>query len=32
MQPIPPVNAALGLPMSTQLKQNLSDLSDKAAF
>lgn len=32
MQPIPPVNAALGLPMSEQLKQNLADLSDKPAF
>lgn len=32
MQPIPPVNAALGLPMSAQLQQNLKDLSDKPAF
>ena len=32
MQPIPPVNAALGLPMSEQLKDNLSALSDKPAF
>lgn len=32
MQPIPPVNAALGLPMSDQLKANLQALSDKAAF
>lgn len=32
MQPIPPVNAALGLPMSEQLKKNLVELSDKPAF
>ena len=32
MQPIPPVNAALGLPMSEQLKENLTALSDKPAF
>lgn len=32
MNPIPPANTALGLPMSTALKQNLTDLSDKPAF
>ena len=32
LQPIPPVNAALGLPMSEQLKDNLQALSDKPAF
>ncbi|HEY4664021.1 MAG TPA: amino acid ABC transporter substrate-binding protein [Comamonas sp.] len=32
MKPIPPANTALGLPMSTALKQNLTDLSDKPAF
>ncbi len=32
MKPIPPVNAALGLPMADQLKQNLVDLSDKPSF
>lgn len=32
MQPIPPVNAALGLPMSPELKQNTVDLSDKPSF
>ena len=32
MKPIPPTNAALGLPMSDALKKNLSDLSDKPAF
>lgn len=32
MKPIPPVNAALGLPMSAELKQNIIDLSDKPSF
>ena len=32
MQPIPPTNSALGLPMADALKQNLVDLSDKPAF
>ncbi|MNT89065.1 Glutamate/aspartate periplasmic-binding protein precursor [compost metagenome] len=32
MKPIPPTNAALGLPMSDALKKNLVELSDKAAF
>ena len=32
VQPIPPSNAALNLPMSEQLKQNLVELSDKPAF
>lgn len=32
MKPIPPVNAALGLPMSAELKQNTIDLSDKPSF
>ena len=32
MQPIPPTNTALGLPMSDELKKNLVELSDKPAF
>lgn len=32
VQPIPPSNMALNLPMSEQLKQNLVELSDKPAF
>lgn len=32
LQPIPPVNAALGLPMAQQLQQNLVELSDQPAF
>ncbi|MDF1485562.1 transporter substrate-binding domain-containing protein [Ramlibacter sp. H39-3-26] len=32
MQPIPPKNAALGLPMSQQLKDNIKNPSDKPAF
>lgn len=32
MKPIPPVNAALGLPMSAELNQNIIDLSDKPSF
>jgi glutamate/aspartate transport system substrate-binding protein len=31
MQPIPPKNVPLNLPMSEQLKQNLKALSDKPA-
>jgi len=32
MQPIPPTHAVLGLPMSKELKQNLTERSDKPAF
>jgi len=32
MQPIPPKNAALGLPMSEQLQRNLQERGDKPAF
>ena len=32
MSPIPPRNTPLNLPMSTELKQNMSDLSDKPAM
>lgn len=32
LQPIPPTNSALGLPMNDQLKANLAELSDKPAF
>ena len=32
MSPIPPRNTPLNLPMSNELKQNLSDLSDKPAM
>lgn len=32
LQPIPPTNTALGLPMNEQLKKNLTELSDKPAF
>jgi len=31
MQPIPPKNTPLNLPMSPQLKENLKALSDKPA-
>ncbi|WEE77890.1 amino acid ABC transporter substrate-binding protein [Comamonas testosteroni] len=32
MQPIPPKNAALGLPMSEQLQRNVQERGDKPAF
>ena len=32
LQPIPPTNSALGLPMNDELKANLSALSDKPSF
>jgi len=32
MQPIPPTNAVLGLPMSEELKHNVTERSDKPAF
>ena len=32
MQPIPPANSVLGLPMNDELKKNLTELSDKPAF
>ena len=31
MQPIPPANSVLGLPMNAELKKNLTELSDKPA-
>jgi len=32
MQPIPPTNTVLGLPMGEALKKNMAELSDKPAF
>jgi hypothetical protein len=32
MQPIPPRNTAIGLPMSKELRDNLKALSDKPAM